>query len=43
MDKKRKKSTNSSKTGLTPPSKMADTNQSISEVLYQAHQSLHGS
>ena len=41
--KKRKKSKNSSKTGLVLPSKMPDTNQNISEVLYRAHQSLHGS
>lgn len=47
MGKRRRKS-NNSKSGLTPPSKtgskMATTNQNnISQVLTQAHESLHGS
>ncbi|CAG2247210.1 unnamed protein product [Mytilus edulis] len=47
MGNKRKTRNNSSKTGLTPPnkaaSKMATHNQNISDVLTQAHESLHGS
>lgn len=48
-EKKRKNRSNSSKTGLTPPTKISNNmaaqnqNNTLSQVLSQAHESLHGS